>query len=173
MLIQHLIHFWVGATVNVTLPRGRIFFLGFSVLESENCLGFTLHFKAAFAPSLFSSLLPHSSPDRRILPLPPRSGLVFAMAETEIEPKTARVGTETTIAPTEHQDDVPRPRGWMYKRLGTLGWYASPKFQLGMVAFVCFLCPGMFNALSGLGGGGKSDPGLADDMVRPEMWGGF
>lgn len=34
-----------------------------------------------------------------------------------------------------------------------------------MVAFVCFLCPGMFNALSGLGGGGKSDPGLADKMV--------
>jgi hypothetical protein len=86
------------------------------------------------------------------------------MAETEIEPKSARVGTETTIAP-EHQNDVARPRGWMYKRLGRLGWYASPKFQLGMVAFVCFLCPGMFNALSGLGGGGKADTALADDMV--------
>lgn len=35
-----------------------------------------------------------------------------------------------------------------------------------MVAFVCFLCPGMFNALGGLGGGGKSDPTLADNMVR-------
>jgi hypothetical protein len=90
------------------------------------------------------------------------------MAETEIEPKSARVDTETTIA-TEHQNDVSRPRGWMYKRLGPLGWYASPKFQLGMVAFVCFLCPGMFNALSGLGGGGKADPGLADDMVCFEM----
>jgi hypothetical protein len=34
-----------------------------------------------------------------------------------------------------------------------------------MVAFVCFMCPGMFNALSGLGGGGKADPTLADQMV--------
>lgn len=44
-------------------------------------------------------------------------------------------------------------------------WYASPKIQLGMVAFVCFLCPGMFNALSGMGGGGKTDPTLSDNMV--------
>lgn len=97
----------------------------------------------------------------------------MAEVETETGPKAARVNTETTIAPTVDQDDVPRPSGWMYKRMGRLGWYASPKFQLGMVAFVCFLCPGMFNALSGLGGGGKSDPSLADDMVRFEIWGGF
>ncbi|QKX60281.1 uncharacterized protein TRUGW13939_07424 [Talaromyces rugulosus] len=62
------------------------------------------------------------------------------------------------------------PRGWMYKQLKigpwTLPWFASPKIQLGMVAFVCFLCPGMFNALSGLGGGGRSatDTSLADNM---------
>jgi len=91
------------------------------------------------------------------------------MAETELEPKIAHVGTETTIPPTAHQYDVVRPPGWMYKRLGRLGWYASPKFQLGMVAFVCFMCPGMFNALGGLGGGGNSDLGLADDMVRFEI----
>ena len=57
----------------------------------------------------------------------------------------------------------------MYKsaKIGkfSTGWYASPRIQLGMVAFVCFLCPGMFNALSGMGGGGKSDPSLADKMV--------
>jgi hypothetical protein len=34
-----------------------------------------------------------------------------------------------------------------------------------MVAFVCFMCPGMFNALGGLGGGGKTDATLADNMV--------
>ncbi|KAK3315823.1 major facilitator superfamily domain-containing protein [Apodospora peruviana] len=60
------------------------------------------------------------------------------------------------------------PRGWMYKRFRVFGhlmpWYASPKIQLGMVAFVCFMCPGMFNALGGLGGGGKTDATLADDM---------
>lgn len=73
-------------------------------------------------------------------------------------------------APVESTEPVSRPAGWMYKS-GSIGkfstsWYASPRIQLGMVAFVCFLCPGMFNALSGLGGGGKSDPSLADKMVR-------
>lgn len=84
------------------------------------------------------------------------------------EPKTAHVGTETTSTTLDQHDstsETPRPAGWMYKNIGKLGWYASPKVQLGMVAFVCFMCPGMFNALSGLGGGGKADPTLADQMV--------
>ncbi|KAK7415553.1 hypothetical protein QQX98_005799 [Neonectria punicea] len=63
---------------------------------------------------------------------------------------------------------VDLPRGWKYRQLRlfgrTLPWYASPRIQLGMVAFVCFMCPGMFNALGGLGGGGKTDPTLADNM---------
>lgn len=86
------------------------------------------------------------------------------MAENEPKVPTTDVGPSASLT-----DEVPRPRGWMYQRIGkgrfNLGWYASPKFQLGMVAFVCFLCPGMFNALSGLGGGGKADVKLADDMV--------
>jgi hypothetical protein len=49
-------------------------------------------------------------------------------------------------------------------KLGTI-WYASPKIQLLLVAFVCFLCPGMFNALTGLGGAGRDDPTLSDKMV--------
>jgi hypothetical protein len=57
------------------------------------------------------------------------------------------------------------PEGKKYRRFLGLPGYASPKFQLGMVAFVCFLCPGMFNALGGLGGGGKADATLADNMV--------
>lgn len=64
----------------------------------------------------------------------------------------------------------PRPDGWKYRerRIGGLviPWYASPRAQLLLVSFVCFLCPGMFNALGGLGGGGKQDPTLADNMVR-------
>lgn len=55
---------------------------------------------------------------------------------------------------------VPRPSGWIYKgvRVGKKEvWYASPTVQLLMVSFVCFLCPGMFNALSGVGGGGQVD----------------
>lgn len=74
-----------------------------------------------------------------------------------------------------HDDDdgaarsVERPNGWLYKsaRIGkySLGWFASPRTQLGMVALVCFLCPGTYNALNGLGGGGRKDATLADKMV--------
>lgn len=49
---------------------------------------------------------------------------------------------------------------WMYKPLFKIGkweapYFASPEMQLYLVSFVCFLCPGMFNAVSGLGGGGQ------------------
>ncbi|KAJ5940107.1 Major facilitator superfamily domain general substrate transporter [Penicillium verrucosum] len=75
---------------------------------------------------------------------------------------------KTTVEHSSEPDPTPRPAGWMYKsnKIGkfSTSWYASPRIQLGMVAFVCFLCPGMFNALSGMGGGGKSDPSLADKM---------
>ncbi|MCJ1384486.1 hypothetical protein MMC17_007603 [Xylographa soralifera] len=63
--------------------------------------------------------------------------------------------------------DVPRPAGWMYKsfRLGPISipWYASPPTQLFIVALVCFLCPGTFNALNGLGGGGQLNATVADN----------
>ena len=62
-----------------------------------------------------------------------------------------------------------RPSGWMYRerKIGpvVVPWYASPMFQLLMVSFVCFTCPGMFNALTGLGGGGRDDHTLASNMV--------
>ncbi|KAG6034617.1 hypothetical protein E4U41_006479 [Claviceps citrina] len=65
-------------------------------------------------------------------------------------------------------DGVNLPAGWKYKARSLCGvrvpWYASPPTQLIMVSFVCFLCPGMFNALGGLGGGGKTDATLADNM---------
>lgn len=90
----------------------------------------------------------------------------------DLEPKSAHahVGTEND---SHHERDsvseAARPAGWMYKsiRVGSWAtpWYASPRFQLGLVAFVCFMCPGMFNALTGMGGGGKADHALADDMV--------
>jgi hypothetical protein len=56
---------------------------------------------------------------------------------------------------------IDRPAGWIYKGFRVFGreyWYASPKIQLLVVSFVCFMCPGMFNALGGLGGGGQVDP---------------
>ncbi|KAM0228880.1 hypothetical protein ACHAPO_010404 [Fusarium lateritium] len=64
--------------------------------------------------------------------------------------------------------NVDVPRGFKYRQYRifgyTLPWYASPKIQLGMVAFVCFMCPGMFNALNGMGGVGKVDTKLGTDM---------
>ncbi|KAJ2397716.1 hypothetical protein GGI05_000505 [Coemansia sp. RSA 2603] len=35
--------------------------------------------------------------------------------------------------------------------------YYSPMTQVVLVGIVCFLCPGMFNALNGMGGGGQVD----------------
>jgi hypothetical protein len=62
---------------------------------------------------------------------------------------------------------APRPTGWKYKttKIGpyTIPCYASPEIQLLVVSFVCFLCPGMYNALSGMGGGGQIDHKPADD----------
>lgn len=56
---------------------------------------------------------------------------------------------------------VDTPSGWRYKsfKLGpyTIPWYASPESQLVLVSFVCFLCPGMFNALNGIGAAGQFD----------------
>jgi MFS family permease len=60
-----------------------------------------------------------------------------------------------------------QPTGWKYRERRILGFriphYASPPIQLVIVAFVCFLCPGMFNALSNIGGGGQRDKTAADD----------
>ncbi|KAJ4245871.1 hypothetical protein NW757_009726 [Fusarium falciforme] len=87
-------------------------------------------------------------------------------AGTDASP-TADVDT-TPHVPNDTAETVDLPRGWKYRRIHLFGkilpWYASPRIQLGMVAFVCFMCPGMFNALGGMGGGGKTDATLADNM---------
>ncbi|EGN98006.1 hypothetical protein SERLA73DRAFT_182836 [Serpula lacrymans var. lacrymans S7.3] len=40
---------------------------------------------------------------------------------------------------------------------GLKGVYYHPVTQVCLLGFVCFMCPGMFNALTGLGGGGQLD----------------
>ncbi|KAL6791130.1 major facilitator superfamily domain-containing protein [Trichoderma sp. SZMC 28013] len=58
-----------------------------------------------------------------------------------------------------------RPPRWIYKGYKIFGreiYYASPRVQLVLVALVCFLCPGMYNSLTGLGGGGQVDPTAQD-----------
>lgn len=69
---------------------------------------------------------------------------------------------DTKSVDVEGPAPVKRGKAWMYKspKIGpiTLPHYASPWSQLVLVSFVCFLCPGMFNAVNGLGAGGSMDP---------------
>lgn len=71
---------------------------------------------------------------------------------------------------------VDLPSGIKYKawQFGPLRfpYYASPKAQLLIVSFVCFLCPGMFNALSGMGGGGQIDT-LTANAANATLYGVF
>lgn len=43
--------------------------------------------------------------------------------------------------------------------------YNSPLVQILIIGFVCFCCPGMFNALSGMGGGGQVDPTASNNSL--------
>lgn len=96
--------------------------------------------------------------------------------ETKGIPPAGDVSGETKapVPPTEqiawdlNNGPVPRPAGWMYKgiKLGKRElWYASPQVQLLMVAMVCFLCPGMFNAITGMGGGGQVSTQAQNDAA--------
>jgi len=79
------------------------------------------------------------------------------MADTKAEPQVTGEPQHTGTEPPSYAG---RPSGWMYKgfKIGKYElWYASPKVQLFVVAMACFMCPGMYNALTGLGGGGQID----------------
>jgi hypothetical protein len=43
------------------------------------------------------------------------------------------------------------------RHTGLKGLYYSPYTQVVLLGFVCFMCPGLFNAVNGLGGGGQLD----------------
>lgn len=47
------------------------------------------------------------------------------------------------------------------RRKGLAGLYDSSMTQVCILGMVCFLGPGMFNALGGMGGGGLADPSAA------------
>ncbi|KAK5125620.1 hypothetical protein LTR85_011894 [Meristemomyces frigidus] len=85
------------------------------------------------------------------------------MADAE---KTAPVEDVQTPTHSIEGEQAVIPKGWMYRswKIGPLRlpWYASPEAQLLLVAFVCFLCPGMFNAVNGLGGGGQLSAHASD-----------
>ena len=67
---------------------------------------------------------------------------------TEKSPPTLELASRPQSirnGPLAYADSV-RPDGWMYKNIKIgpfeLPYYASPKTQLLLVAFTCFLCPG-------------------------------
>lgn len=71
--------------------------------------------------------------------------------------------THSDHGESTHQQE--RPSGILYRGFKIFGkevWYASPKVQLIMISLVSFLCPGMYNALSGLGGAGQLDTSVQD-----------
>ena len=92
-------------------------------------------------------------------------------AEPNAEKTTSNPNVQPPEATHSHSGEesgqIARPTGWMYKsfRIGPirLPWYASPPSQLVLVALVCFLCPGMFNAVAGLGGGGQVNAKTANN----------
>lgn len=64
------------------------------------------------------------------------------------EEKAHGSGSETSF--TEQVEIYERPRGWR-------GLYFHPATQVCLLGLVCFMCPGMFNAVNGLGAGGQVD----------------
>ncbi|CAK7893971.1 hypothetical protein CAAN1_02S08130 [[Candida] anglica] len=65
-----------------------------------------------------------------------------------------------------HHDEhfVYDPNAWYNRKLfGFLPAYSNASFQIVMLAIVIFLTPGMYNALTGLGGSGISDKKTADN----------
>lgn len=66
---------------------------------------------------------------------------------------TDGVNSELGVS-TLNEQRYPRPKG-LY------GLYSNPITQVFMLGFVCFMCPGLFNALNGLGGGGQVDPAVS------------
>lgn len=97
------------------------------------------------------------------------------MEDSKTPAESAPVQSEVPVTSEDHEDEgaALRPGGWKYKerQIGSVKvpWYASPKVQLTMVSFVCFLCPGMFNALNGMGGGGRSTSYVADRIVSQSI----
>lgn len=90
------------------------------------------------------------------------------MADAE---KTPAYSDDPSSQPVSSKDVV-TPTGWKYRKFKigkkTL-WYASPPVQLFIVSMVCFLCPGMFNAVTGIGGSGLTVPQVADNVCAYQV----
>jgi MFS family permease len=66
--------------------------------------------------------------------------------------------SDSGSVPTHGIDAANNGGAAVYERpKGLMGIYAHPKVQIALLGFVCFMGPGLFNALTGLGAGGQVD----------------
>lgn len=72
------------------------------------------------------------------------------MADVPQKEKQLEHGTSSTNDTDPQQPIFEKPTGFK-------GLYYHPRTQVAMLGFVCFMCPGLFNALNGLGAGGQVD----------------
>lgn len=73
---------------------------------------------------------------------------------SDAQAEAAKLGSDRSSDYSDSQQPpaiFERPTGW--RRI-----YYHPVLQVALLGFVCFMCPGMFNALTGLGGGGQVNP---------------
>jgi hypothetical protein len=70
---------------------------------------------------------------------------------SDAQAEAEKLGSDRSSEDSGSQSQQPaifdRPTGW--RKL-----YYHPILQVALLGFVCFMCPGMFNAINGLGGGG-------------------
>ncbi|KAF2170741.1 hypothetical protein M409DRAFT_35849 [Zasmidium cellare ATCC 36951] len=71
---------------------------------------------------------------------------------TEVAPA---IETPPSPSAAEHGAVLEPPRNKLMKL------YANNWTQIILISFICFCCPGMYNALTGLGGSGQVDPTVA------------
>ncbi|KAJ5627259.1 MFS general substrate transporter [Penicillium herquei] len=64
----------------------------------------------------------------------------------------AETRTETIVMDTQSQQQ---------KKSGVYQLYTNSWFQILLISFICFCCPGMYNALTGLGGSGQVNQTVA------------
>jgi MFS family permease len=62
---------------------------------------------------------------------------------------------EAATQPVEEYVRQPGLFGYLHS------FYVDPWFQILLISLVCFCCPGMYNALGGMGGSGQVDPTVA------------
>jgi hypothetical protein len=80
-------------------------------------------------------------------------------SQAEVIPHAQEAGTRGSIASSRTSERNGRPILWP----SFFPQYSSPSVQITLVAFISFLCPGMWNALNGLGGGGLVSAKPAND----------